>query len=571
MNGNKYDDKEKKNEFDSEEYIYGDSEDDEDDEGDEDDEEDEEENYYFPCCKECDEICIVDFINYYFDIEMSCLNNHNYYIGIDEIKYKLITKNDYDLKKENYKEYEVKDDKKLNFENQNFLFDIFRHVIRKYCPVKGSLHVLSSNEYVKDKIDTLIDNNLKEEEKKIIKDYLKKIYSFNYLLKTIKRNYDKLKVKLINEENICIIYPLVLNFISRKNYSLPINDILNIKNYINYTKDNNSSHLCGDERITFCKYLPINNLICLNSNFYSRCILSCCGGSYSSNCSSIFIINLNNNSFNKIIIDKITTEYVAELKNNIIIYCNDSQKVSIIKILPKSENDKPFKTLQILETKNKIFNIFTSSNLLYIQFEKELNLYNNISEKNEEKFEYSFKQKIDFQKNEKVLVNDKKLLIVTIKNKDLLNIKEYDLFLSDFIDFNLSCNLEKNDKVKNIGSNIIYIYNEKYIYFISLITHQIINKFTFDKDYIFIPCLYNNLALFQKENYVKIAKFDKKKFTFKIVDEKILDILNYDMYSNIYIVNAKNKIIVVGNINIFEEEYGGYNYVSEIKIFELNN
>ena len=80
-----------------------------------------------------------------------------------------------------------------------------------------------------------------------------------------------------------------------------------------------------------------------------------------------------------------------------------------------------------------------------------------------------------------------------------------------------------------------------------------------------------DLALFQKENYVKIAKFDKKKFTFKIVDEKILDILNYDMYSNIYIVNAKNKIIVVGNINIFEEEYGGYNYVSEIKIFELNN
>ncbi len=170
-----------------------------------------------------------------------------------------------------------------------------------------------------------------------------------------------------------------------------------------------------------------------------------------------------------------------------------------------------------------------------------------------------------------MLVNDKKILIIEIKNKDLLNIKEYDLFLSDFMNFNVSCNLEENDKVKNIGSNIIYIYNEKYIYFICLITHQIINKFTFDKEYKFIPCFYNNIVLFQKENCVKIAKFNKKKLTFKVVDEKILDILNYDIYSNIYIVNAKNKIIFCGNINIFEEEYGDYDFVSEIKIFELNN
>ena len=39
------------------------------------------------------------------------------------------------------------------------------------------------------------------------------------------------------------MYPLVLNFISNKGYNIPINDILNIKNYINYTENNDSSHL----------------------------------------------------------------------------------------------------------------------------------------------------------------------------------------------------------------------------------------------------------------------------------------------------------------------------------------
>ena len=70
---------------------------------------------------------------------------------------------------------------------------------------------------------------------------------------------------------------------------------------------------------------------------------------------------------------------------------------------------------------------------------------------------------------------------------------------------------------------------------------------------------------------LKLQNLKKKKFTFKFVDEKMLDILNYDIYSNIYIVNAKNKIIFCGNMHIFEEEYGSYDYVSEIKIFELNN
>ena len=51
---------------------------------------------------------------------------------------------------------------------------------------------------------------------------------------------------------------------------------------------------------------------------------ACCGASYRNDDdhSSMFIINLNN-TFNKIFIDKVTQKYVAELKNNIIIYCND--------------------------------------------------------------------------------------------------------------------------------------------------------------------------------------------------------------------------------------------------------
>ena len=561
---------EEENELNSEEYYE--------DEEDEEDEDDEEENYYFPCCEKCNEICKVYLYNYSFDIDISCLNNHRDDVEVDKVKYKLITKNDYDLKKKNYKEYEVKNDIKLNFVNQDFLQELFRNIIRKYYPDKKNLFKLSSNENAKDKINTLINNNLKEEENQIIIKYLEKIYSFNYLLNSIKRNYNKLKIKLIetsqNEDNISIIYPLVLSFISNNGYNIPINDILNVKNYINYTKNNNSSHLRGDECITFCKYLPINNLICLNSIFYFRCDLYCCGASYRNEddkYSKMFIINLNNNSFNKIFIDEVTQKYVAELKNNIILYCNDYKKVSIIKILPKSENNKAFKTLQVIETKNKIYKIFTNNNLLYIQLENELNLYKNILENNEEKFEYLFKQKIDLQVNEKVIINNKKILIVTIKNKDLLNIKEYDLFFSDSVNFNVSCNIGKYDKIKNIGSNIIYIYNENYIYFICLITHQVINKFTFDKEYKFIPCFYNNIVLFQKENCVKIAKFNKNNFTFKFIDEKILDILNYSMYSKIYIVKAKNKIVFCGKINIFEEEYGDYDYISEIKIFELNN
>ena len=53
--------------------------------------------------------------------------------------------------------------------------------------------------------------------------------------------------------------------------------------------------------------------------------LYCCGASYRNDDehSSMFIINLNNNSFDKLFIDKVSQKYVTELKNNIIIYCND--------------------------------------------------------------------------------------------------------------------------------------------------------------------------------------------------------------------------------------------------------
>ena len=234
-------------------------------------------------------------------------------------------------------------------------------------------------------------------------------------------------------------------------------------------------------------------------------MLECCGAEYrrdDDKYSSMFIIKLNNKSFDRNFIDKVIQKDVAELKNNIIIYCSDFGKISIIKILPKSENNKAFKTLQVVEVKNKILEIFTCKNLLYINLENGLNLYKNISD--EEKFEYSLKQTIDLQKNEKVLINNKKILIVNIKSKDLLNIKEYDLFLSDFINFDILCILNKNDKMNNISSNIIYIFNKKYVYFISLITHQVINKFTFENNkFKFIHGLYDNLILFQKENITK--------------------------------------------------------------------
>ena len=210
-------------------------------------------------------------------------------------------------------------------------------------------------------------------------------------------------------------------------------------------------------------------------------MIECCGAEYSKDddkYSSMFIIKLNNKSFDRNFIGKVIKKDVAKLKNNIIIYCIDFQKISIIKILPESENNKAFKTLQVVEVKNKIFQIFTRKNLLYVKLENDLNLYKNISD--EEKFEYSLKQTINLQKKEKVLINNKKILIINIQSKDLLNIKEYDLFLSDFINFNILCIMNKKDKINNISSNIIYIYNKKFIYFISLITHQVINKFTFD-------------------------------------------------------------------------------------------
>ena len=108
-------------------------------------------------------------------MEISCLKGHKNYIEIDEIKYKLFTKNDYDLKKENYKVYEVKSDKKLNFKNQDLLHELFENILRKYYPDKENLFVLSSNENNIDKIDILINDTLKEEEENnIIKNYLKK-------------------------------------------------------------------------------------------------------------------------------------------------------------------------------------------------------------------------------------------------------------------------------------------------------------------------------------------------------------------------------------------------------------
>ena len=573
MNENYEDKIEDENEEEEEEENYYYEEEDDEEEGDE----EEEENYYFPLCEKCNELCRVHISHYYFLMEISCLNGHKNYIEIDEIKYKLLTKNDYDLKKENYKEYEVKSDKKLNFENQDLLHELFENILRKYYPDKENLFVLSSNENNIDKIDILINDNLKEEENNIIKNYLKKIYSFNYLLNSIKRSYNKLRLQLIEtdfeEEQIYIIYPPVLNFIAKNNYKIPLNNILNVNNYINDIKNNDSAHFYWDEYITFCKYLPINDLICINSNSYTRCMLECCGAEYrrdDDKYSSMFIIKLNNKSFDRNFIDKVIQKDVAELKNNIIIYCSDFGKISIIKILPKSENNKAFKTLQVVEVKNKILEIFTCKNLLYINLENGLNLYKNISD--EEKFEYSLKQTIDLQKNEKVLINNKKILIVNIKSKDLLNIKEYDLFLSDFINFNILCIMNKNDKINNISSNIIYIYNEKYVYFISLITHQVINKFTFENNkFKFIHGLYDNLILFQRENCVKIAKFDKKHITLNVIDEKILNILSDDLYSGNYVINTKNKMIFIGNIKVFLEEYGDYNFISEIKIFEYNN
>ena len=83
--------------------------------------------------------------------------------------------------------------------------------------------------------------------------------------------------------------------------------------------------------------------------------------------------------------------------------------------------------------------------------------------------------------------------------------------------------------------------------------------------------VYDNLILFQRENCVKIAKFDKKHITLNVIDEKILNILSDDLYSKNFVIKTKNKMIFIGNIKVFLEEYGDYNFISEIKIFEYNN
>ena len=121
MNEKYVDENETENELDSEEYFYEDEE-----------KEDEKEDYYFSCCEKCNEICKVNLYDYSFNIGISCLNNHRDNIEVDEVKYKLITKNNYELKKENYKEYEVINDDKLNFENQYFLDELFRNIIKIY-------------------------------------------------------------------------------------------------------------------------------------------------------------------------------------------------------------------------------------------------------------------------------------------------------------------------------------------------------------------------------------------------------------------------------------------------------
>ena len=285
-----------------------------------------EEIYYFPVCPECNELSRIDLNTYSFDMDLKCFNEHKNVIDICDIKYIPIKKDDISLKK--YTPSKIK--KILKNRYQIFFFEKFRKILYYYFPnneteeVKEEdindeieeteeeneenekyekrneilekknlvIKIPNQNIYIdflsyeneSIKIDSILfGNNLNIEQQQIIKEYLKKIYLLNYLYyQVITRNYTILNIELINIQYFINFSKLPLILTKKNLYPIfPVDSILLEKKYCEYRKRRKKDSICSpDYYITCCKYLPINNLIIITYDFYLRCEIECCGGSY---------------------------------------------------------------------------------------------------------------------------------------------------------------------------------------------------------------------------------------------------------------------------------------------------
>ena len=251
-----------------------------------------------------------------------------------------------------------------------------------------------------------------------------------------------------------------------------------------------------------------------------------------------------------------------ELKNKNIVYISNKNTINIIKIIYENQKIKNYEIVQKVTSFNYIDSIVTGENIICIlsrlkfSFYTEKNINNYVPIRDLEK------------KDEKILIIKEKILI--FNNKDnYLELKEYDLNLDKNELFNILLKIKNDDTIENINSKIICIYNNYYINFINLNTHQLMNIINFPENVIFSPSFCYNLIHFREGNKIRIAKFDKKKLIFKYIKDLTIDIFD-DNYVNRISFIKNNKIFFAGTITSYNIFYVDNSFVSEVKIFDYD-
>ena len=480
--------------------------------------------------------------------------------------------------------YVEDEDEDKNEEEKNYILININEKIKLPYQI-GEINFFSSENEI-NKINLLPKVT---DDEKIIVDYLKKIYSLNFLYNhSLIRNYNNLKIepRIIwdNYDYFSFKIPLIIKHIYK--YGINTKNIMNAKHFeAYYNKNNNKNRIFQyNDYISSYIYLPFNNLVVILYKYYLRCDIECCGASYENRDENkkivIYEFNSYNNENNKIVDNKIEksekksslflgeviSELVCELKDKTFIYMPKLNIVSLIKFLYKN-NNLSYEVFQNIEYKNYILDIIPGDDNFGLVEDQILHIYIINKEKSEKQFKIY--NNLDKLKYEKILINKDKILFFK-RNINLFDLKEYIFPSLKFENYKISGNLDFGYKLGNINSKFIYIFNLRNIYFLNLNTHQIISKINIENHLsYFYPLFYHELFVFRNNNKINIFKFNKNNYNLKLIREINLEL--FSEYTNYYIFINNNKIFFAGTISYFVEFYSDFSYMLEMTIFEYIN
>ena len=177
--------------------------------------------YYFPSCFICKRLCLVRIEEYSFSVNLICKKGHSINTDVSRIKYKKIRLNNKNYKstsnkcplhenkyndlgvtKESCKicKNEIEDNRPsvyLFYENKE-LKEAFDYIFKEYFSYKKNTINFYSAKNEMYKINRLKYNNHYDQKKNLIIEYLKKIYSLNFLIfHSIKPNDIYLGINII--------------------------------------------------------------------------------------------------------------------------------------------------------------------------------------------------------------------------------------------------------------------------------------------------------------------------------------------------------------------------------------